>query len=383
MGPGSETTVDPDSSSGDTGTSTGGEPFDPFGPAIEIPLELAFDPIALAMADFDGDGDLDLLVTGTAGGVVAGATLLGDGDGGFGPPIDAGVTACSAFPIFGAIDDDEAVDLFFGTCSTEAIAHTATGDGTFAPVELLDGWFLPPVRSSRFADHDGDGDDDLLMLTVDDLGQVQVHLALHGDTLPWEVTTTDVAVRSRPAFEPNALVAASLSGDALVDVLLVEVDATLVSLRALSPVGHDDASVLPIDVVPSAVVAQNFYGGGAGGRDDLVVASRSEGALQVVHNDDDDGIEPRPPIDLGGLVPLEVVVGRFDDDVYDDFAVLDVAEPSVLAVRGTGGAYEVGATVELPSPAVRLLAGDLDDDQRPDLVAATFANGSVTVLLAE
>jgi hypothetical protein len=63
-------------------------------------------------------------------------------------------------------------------------------------------------------------------------------------------------------------------------------------------------------------------------------------------------------------------------------AVITASTPAVLIGSGDGtGAFTWNVTLELPSPAVRLLSGDLDGDDAPDLVAATFENGSVTVLL--
>ncbi len=381
MGPGSETTVDPDSSSGSESGTTTGEPIDPFGEAVEIPLALAFDPLALALEDFDGDGALDLLVTGTSGGVVAGATLLGDGAGGFAAPIDAGVTACSAFPIHGAIDDDGAADLFFGTCSTEAIAYTSNGDGTFAPVELLDGWFLPPVRSSRFVDHDGDGDDDLVMLTVDDMGLPQLHLATNDGALPWSVTTSDMVLAGRPGFDPNALGVVRIDDDAGGDVTMIEVGTTLAYARALAPTGHEAPVAVATDIAPSSVGVFDLEDDGL---DELLVASRDDEALQLLHNAGDGTFAVDSPLELGDVIPLELALGRFDGDDTHDLAVLDLPTPTIAVYVGLGGgSFELVGPRELPSVAVRLLSGDLGGSAAPDLVAATFANGSITVLLAE
>ncbi|HWB81104.1 MAG TPA: hypothetical protein VG755_39345 [Nannocystaceae bacterium] len=381
-----ETTVDPDSTStgtSDTGESTGttGELFDPFGAGVEVPIDLGFEPLALALADFDGDGVLDLLVTGTSASIVTGATLLGDGMGGFGAPIDAGVTACSAFPIFGAIDDDAAADLFFGTCGVDAVAYTADGDGTFTPIDLLDDWSFPPVRSSKLADHDGDGDDDLVLLTVDMMNQVRVHVA-QGGAAPWPVTTTAVDVADAPDFAPNNLATADLDADAFADAVLVQADTAAAWTRGLDP-GHEAAgNLLELSLAPATITARRLLGDDD--RDDVVIASRMESVLQVIRGGDGAPEQPGDPIDLGGLAPLELAIGDFDGDGDDDLATVDVTLPTFLVLEGEGAAaFTTGPEHDLPSLAVRLLAGDLNADGRSDLVAATFPNGSITVLLAQ
>lgn len=367
------TTEDPSASSESEASSTG-DPIAPLGPPLEQPFDIDFTPLALALADLDGDGVLDLLITGTSKSAVVGATLLGMGNGGFGDPIDAGIGACSAYPITGAIDDDASADLFFGTCLDEPIFYLAAGDGTFVSTEVLDPWLEPPVRSSRFVDHDVDGDDDLVVLTVGN-NDPRLHLATQSGDLTWPVTSSSAAT-SDEGFDPDGLSIARLDDDERGDVLLFDANESLAYMLA-DDGGYSAAVAIALDLAPTTVTRFDLDDDGL---DDLVVGSRTGGTLQIAHNQVPD-FDLDDVVDLGGVAPLELAVARWGDgDVH--VAVLDAgaAGVHVLESDGAGGLAFVDS-IPLPSLALRLLHGDLNGDGSTDLVAATFAAGSITVLL--
>ena len=90
---------------------------------------------------------------------------------------------------------------------------------------------------------------------------------------------------------------------------------------------------------------------------------------------------------------LAEMVGQNSDLMKDNLPVqvlffneraVDVTLPTFVVLEGEGAAqFALGPAHDLPSLAVRLLAGDLNGDGKTDLVAATFPNGSITVLLAQ
>jgi hypothetical protein len=372
----SSETVDPTTESSSESSSTG-EPTQGFGPPVEVELDIDFEPLALVIDDFNGDGVLDLLVTGTSDSVVVGATFLGDGSGGFGAAIDAEIGGCSAFPITGAIDDDASADLFSGTCVDDPVFYLADGDGTFTSTEVLDPWLLAPVRSSRFVDHDVDGDDDLVIVTVGG-GDAQLHLATQGDELTWPLTTVSAEVEDI-AFDPDGLSIAQLDGEGAGDTLLLDVSSSLAFMIA-DGAGHQPAVPIDIDIEPTTLIATDLDDDGL---DDVIVGSRTGTSVQVVRNDNLT-FTADTPLNLVDIAPLDLAAGSWTMPGEIDIAVLDANAPAIvmLAADGADG-FMPGDFLGLPSLAVRLLSADLDGDGREDLIAATFASGSVTVFLAE
>ncbi len=368
--PDSTTIVDPDS------TSTGmPDPVDPFGAVDAIDLEIGFTPLSLEIGDFDGDDARDLLIAGTGGGLVVAATRRGDGAGGLLPAVDAGISACSAFPVTGALDDDGRTDTFFGTCMGQGVFYRGTESGPFATADVLAPWEQAQIVSSRFADVDGDGDDDLVLVTT--ATGLQFHVATHGDAPMWPVTSRDVDLDDFPA---NRFRVGDLDGDGALDAVVLVTDGLAATVADIA--GEATATILELEVAPWSVALGDLDGDGD---DDLIVASRGAAAVQVLLNDGagtfvDAGTTPLRS-DEDGIDPFEIVLGDFDGDGNVDVATIDAEAPRIAYALGTGsGEWGPWFSRPLSSVAVRVHAVDLDGDGRDELVAATFATDTVDVL---
>lgn len=376
----SSTTNDVTSSStaGDTSTSTSsesttGEPVDPFGEPVAIDLGDALALLSLEIGDFDGDAAIDLLAVGTSGGTVAATVSFGDGSGGFAAPADAGITACSAFPIVGTIDDDPSADLFFGTCTADLVFWRGQPRGTFVAASPLAPWVAAPIVASRFADQGGDGTDDLVLLTTAEGNQL--HLATREDPGPWPVTSASFDL---PDFGANRLRVGDVDGDDAVDAVLVDVgDAVVVVEDAFD---NPTADEIEIAVVPWNADLADLDGDGVS---DLLVSSVEDVAVQLLLGDGAGGFASLAVADLVDVAPFDVAFGDFDGDGRLDVAAVDDDAPVIAYALGTDDGLGPWSTRALSGIAVRVHAVDLDGNGTDDLIAAALGDHTVDVLLSQ
>jgi hypothetical protein len=354
-------------------SSTGGDP-DPFGEPMQVALDPEIDALSLEIGDFDGDGVVDLVATGTTGGTVAASTLLGDGRGSFASGVDAGITACSAFPIVGTIDDDPRGDLFFGTCVDELVFWRGQAAGVFAAASPMDAWTEPAIVASRFSDHGADGLADLVLLTNGD--GTALHLALRDDLGPWPVTSVPLDI---PGFVANRMKVGDLDGDDALDVVLVEVDESVVVV--LDAFGAPQVEVLALDVSPWNVELVDLDGDGVL---DLAVTSVVAPAVELLVGDGAGGfVALTTDLGLGDVAPFDAAFGDFDGDGLLDVAAVDDDSATIAYALRDGDGLGAWSTRTLSGLAVRVHAADLDGNGADDLVAGVLGDGVVDVLLSQ
>ena len=358
------------------------------GEAIEVPLALGFTPLALEPGDFDGDGAIDLLVSGVSAGVVQGAVLRGLGDGTFAAPVDAHLAAGSAYPVVGRLSDDarDDVAVLHFPFSMDVLAGQA--DATLAPWA---GWPEPLigiVRSSAIADFERDGDGDLVTLRRRNVQGTQslrpevaldVTLGAGGDGI-WSVVTSDVGNSMWSGFDPAQLALGDFDGDAVMDAALTERDSDVVRLLGTIEATFALPLELGVAVPPWSTRIADLD---LDGRDDIVVSSYGDHSLQALLSAGIAGFTGLVPVDVE-VMPYDTALGDLDGDGFADAAFVDDTQATLRWQPGDGaGGWGPAVTRDLASAAIRVHAADLDGDGRDDLVAATFAAGSISVLLSE
>lgn len=353
------------------------------GEATEIDLgDLGFTPLSLELGDFDGDGAIDLLITGVDGSVVTSATLRGLGDGTFEAPFDNGMSGCSAYPVVGRLSDDLRDDVVIAGCGTQFLTVLAAdADGVFSRWSTWPRVTGTGPRSVVVQDFEGDGDHDLIALTVGTGLNGRASLQLfesNGGTGFWGGATEDLGPVAQSGFDPNRLVAGDLDGDGVLDPILTDQGHDVARLLG-GPTGFGFARELGVGLDVWSSIAADLDGDGAA---EIIATSNAESTAQVLLNDGGGDFE------AGDVIPL--AHGPYDADAADvdgdgaiDLVTVDDSERRVRWLRGDG-AGGLGDPQEraLPSGAIRIHAADLDGDGFDDLVAATFAAHSVSVLLS-
>ncbi|RME03312.1 MAG: hypothetical protein D6812_05325 [Deltaproteobacteria bacterium] len=324
-------------------------------------------PNALAVEDFDRNGWPDIAISNRESHSIS--LFLQRPDGSFPPPrlYQSGFDAYSL--TVGDFNGDGAFDLalkandFWG-----GIGYLlGRGDGTFSPIEFLDiDYPLSPIAVEA-GDLDGDGRDDLFVMTNKSYEEAHGWCVFLGQAdasfLPLPCAF------HKPGHYPSTtdMTLQDLDGDGVLDLLLLDQQGDLFR-------GVGDGTFVPwasfdVGSLPSDVAVGDFD---RDGNFDLAVVNVLGDDLSVLRGYGD-GTFHFPPADPAGDAPTGVVVEDFDGDGHLDLALADEENDAVVVLHGEGNGTFRPPLVYPAGRAPRFLhAADFDGNGRLDLAVADY-----------
>ncbi len=182
---------------------------------------------------------------------------------------------------------------------------------------------------------------------------------------------------------PDFAAAADFNADGREDLAVANyVDGTIsVLLRQANDQFASEGAPIAVGGSPGGVATGDFNGDG---RADLVVVGFNVGAVRLLlRKGDNTGFTAGAPVATGGTNGRYVAVGDLDGTGPPDVALTNAGSANVSVMLGqpggtlaaaSGSPFAVGTTPQFVAIA------KLDDDARPDLAVANYADDTVTVL---
>ncbi len=395
--------------------------------AMRTDFDGSFSPSSILAHDFDNDGDRDIAVTSAAADKVVVASNTGAGA--VSQPIQIILYVEPDAPVLADIDGDADLDILVPSSSDHRVMVVRNlGAGEFDPVIDEIPTAGGPTRI-RLADIDADGDNDLVVLLVD-LDSFEIWLNdgagafsaatpipaagvyhfrlvdVNGDTRPDLISWYGIEVSVRfnngsGGFGPAMQIPIGMSGGAE-DVALADIDndgdCDLAAIFSSGPltfvyIAFNDGS----GTFGPSIEYQSIGNGVAGGLRLLDMDSDGDAdlvwddfILQIRVNDGAGNLGPKVDgITFGRLtafadVDLDGALDLISRTGAGNVVVSKGLFPGVFAIGNTHATGEFHELLGFIAPEFGDDSiGDLDGNGSPDIVVATDATSSISILLNE